>query len=141
MARQVHQKPTQDNNHTVTNLRRFLERQDTGAAFDILGIDGDLVAAFGHRAAYLVIRFCTRTRAYIFTDLRGSKCSRQREANVEFFARSFLPTLGSAFAIHADQVVPRIVVRRCDVTAANCAFCSSRSISTLCSHNIGCGCQ
>lgn len=42
-------------NPTARNLQSFLEKKDTGAAFDILGNDHDLVSAFGHRAAYLTL--------------------------------------------------------------------------------------
>ncbi|RKF53845.1 Peroxisomal acyl-coenzyme A oxidase 1 [Erysiphe neolycopersici] len=41
------------NNDTSKFLRRFLEKQDTGAAHDILTVDSDIVAAFAWRAAYL----------------------------------------------------------------------------------------
>ncbi|TKA49233.1 hypothetical protein B0A54_01310 [Friedmanniomyces endolithicus] len=40
-------------NDTEYILTTFLSRQDTGAAFDILGNDSDLVAAFAWRSAFL----------------------------------------------------------------------------------------
>ncbi|KAK4549620.1 hypothetical protein LTR36_004921 [Oleoguttula mirabilis] len=40
-------------NDTTAILSNFLSRQDTGAAFDILGNDSELVAAFAWRAAFL----------------------------------------------------------------------------------------
>ena len=42
--------PTNDTTHILSN---FLSRQDQGAAFDILGNDGDIVAAFAWRSAFL----------------------------------------------------------------------------------------
>ena len=41
------------NNDTSTILKHFLERRDMGAAFDILGRDEDIVAAFAWRASFL----------------------------------------------------------------------------------------
>jgi acyl-CoA oxidase len=41
------------NNETTSILSNFLARQDQGAAFDILGNDSDIVAAFAWRSAYL----------------------------------------------------------------------------------------
>lgn len=40
-------------NDTTAILSYFLKRQDVGAAFDIIGRDEDLVAAFGWRSAFL----------------------------------------------------------------------------------------
>ena len=40
-------------NDTQAILSNYLSRQDQGAAFDILGKDGDIVAAFAWRSAYL----------------------------------------------------------------------------------------
>lgn len=40
-------------NDTTSILAYFLKRQDTGAAFDIMGKDEDLVAAFAWRSAFL----------------------------------------------------------------------------------------
>lgn len=42
-----------NNNDTSKILRRFLDKQDTGAAHDILSVDSDIVAAFAWRTAYL----------------------------------------------------------------------------------------
>ncbi|EMC96940.1 hypothetical protein BAUCODRAFT_433376 [Baudoinia panamericana UAMH 10762] len=42
--------PTNDTTFILTN---FLSRQDTGAAFDVLGNDADIVAAFAWRSAFL----------------------------------------------------------------------------------------
>ena len=44
------QEPTND---TTAILSNFLSRQDQGAAFDILGNDADIVAAFAWRSAFL----------------------------------------------------------------------------------------
>ncbi|KAL8820727.1 MAG: hypothetical protein Q9223_001115 [Gallowayella weberi] len=41
------------NNDTSTILKHFLERRDMGAAFDILGHDEDIVAAFAWRTSFL----------------------------------------------------------------------------------------
>ncbi|KAM5431451.1 putative acyl-CoA oxidase [Microsporum ferrugineum] len=41
------------NNDTCTILQSYLSRRDTGAAFDILENDSDIVAAFAWRTAYL----------------------------------------------------------------------------------------
>lgn len=51
-ARSVQQgnDPTND---TTTILANFLKRQDTGAAFDVLGSDADIISAFAWRTAYL----------------------------------------------------------------------------------------
>lgn len=40
-------------NDTTTIFRYFLERRDMGAAFDVLGRDEDIVAAFAWRASFL----------------------------------------------------------------------------------------
>lgn len=40
-------------NDTTNILRYFLSRRDMGAAFDVLGQDSDIVAAFAWRAAFL----------------------------------------------------------------------------------------
>lgn len=40
-------------NDTTTILRTYLDKQDMGAAFDILGSDADLVAAFAWRTSFL----------------------------------------------------------------------------------------
>lgn len=45
--------PAAATNDTTSILAHFLSRQDTGAAFDILGSDADLVAAFAWRSAFL----------------------------------------------------------------------------------------
>ena len=42
-----------ETNDTTRILKHFLERRDMGAAFDILGRDDDIVAAFAWRAAFL----------------------------------------------------------------------------------------
>lgn len=46
-------KGTAPSNDTTTILRTYLDKQDMGAAFDILGSDADLVAAFAWRTSYL----------------------------------------------------------------------------------------
>jgi acyl-CoA oxidase len=46
-------KGTAPNNETSRILSHYLKRQDTGAAFDILNNDADIVAAFAWRTAYL----------------------------------------------------------------------------------------
>ncbi len=46
-------KGNEPTNDTTAILAYFLSRQDQGAAFDILGDDSDLVAAFAWRSAYL----------------------------------------------------------------------------------------
>ncbi|KAL8711357.1 MAG: hypothetical protein Q9220_004254 [cf. Caloplaca sp. 1 TL-2023] len=51
-ARAVIKGQASDNN-TSTILRHFLERRDMGAAFDILGRDEDIVAAFAWRTSFL----------------------------------------------------------------------------------------
>lgn len=40
-------------NETTTTLQFYLSRKDTGAAFDVLNNDADIVAAYGWRTAYL----------------------------------------------------------------------------------------
>ena len=40
-------------NDTTRILKNFLDRRDMGAAFDVLGRDEDIVAAFGWRTAFL----------------------------------------------------------------------------------------
>ena len=44
---------TEPSNDTMQILAYFLARQDTGAAFDILGNDADIVSAFAWRSAFL----------------------------------------------------------------------------------------
>jgi acyl-CoA oxidase len=51
-ARSVLQGSAADND-TTRILRHFLDRQDVGAAFDVIGSDTDLVAAFAWRTAFL----------------------------------------------------------------------------------------
>ncbi|KAL9589165.1 MAG: hypothetical protein Q9203_002041 [Teloschistes exilis] len=51
-ARSVLQGKASDNN-TSTILKHFLERRDMGAAFDVLGRDEDIVAAFAWRTSFL----------------------------------------------------------------------------------------
>ena len=51
-ARSV-QKGQEPINDTTYILSNYLSKQDTGAAFDILGNDSDIVAAFAWRSAYL----------------------------------------------------------------------------------------
>lgn len=46
-------KGQEPSNDTTAILSSFLKRQDTGAAFDVLGNDGDIVAAFAWRSAFL----------------------------------------------------------------------------------------
>jgi acyl-CoA oxidase len=46
-------KGNEPNNDTTEILHYYLKRQDRGAAFDILGNDADIVAAFAWRSAYL----------------------------------------------------------------------------------------
>jgi acyl-CoA oxidase len=46
-------KGTAPSNDTTKILRNFLDKQDMGAAFDILSEDADIVAAFAWRAAFL----------------------------------------------------------------------------------------
>lgn len=45
-------KGNEPNNDTTEILHFYLKRQDTGAAFDILGKDEDIVSAFAWRSAY-----------------------------------------------------------------------------------------
>lgn len=45
--------PVKGDNDTTRILKTFMKRRDTGAAFDVLTCDPDLVAAFAWRAAYL----------------------------------------------------------------------------------------
>ncbi|KAK3110529.1 hypothetical protein LTR53_015073 [Teratosphaeriaceae sp. CCFEE 6253] len=52
-ARAVLSGADRGSNDTTAILATFLARQDTGAAFDILGNDADLVAAFAWRSAFL----------------------------------------------------------------------------------------
>src|SRR5436190_19716789 len=40
-------------NDTTRIFRNFLDKQDMGAAFDILSSDADIVAAFGWRTSFL----------------------------------------------------------------------------------------
>ncbi|KAF2142498.1 uncharacterized protein K452DRAFT_358264 [Aplosporella prunicola CBS 121167] len=47
-------------NDTTRNLQNFLEKSEMGAAFDILGKDEDIVAAFAWRAAYLTFEALKR---------------------------------------------------------------------------------
>ncbi|KAK4496499.1 hypothetical protein PRZ48_012479 [Zasmidium cellare] len=47
-------KGNEPNNDTTEILSHYLKRQDVGAAFDILGKDEDLVAAFAWRSAYFI---------------------------------------------------------------------------------------
>ncbi|KAB8698121.1 hypothetical protein FH972_026371 [Carpinus fangiana] len=47
-------------NDTTKVLRNFLDRQDMGAAFDVLGSDTDIVAAYAWRAAYLTFEALKR---------------------------------------------------------------------------------
>jgi acyl-CoA oxidase len=44
------------NNDTTTIFHTYLKKQDVGCAFDILGSDEDLVAAFAWRASYLTFQ-------------------------------------------------------------------------------------
>lgn len=46
-------KGNEPTNDTTAILANFLSRQDTGAAFDVLGNDSDIVAAFAWRSAFL----------------------------------------------------------------------------------------
>jgi acyl-CoA oxidase len=46
-------KGTASSNDTTRILKHFLSRRDMGAAFDVLGKDEDLVAAFAWRASFL----------------------------------------------------------------------------------------
>jgi acyl-CoA oxidase len=46
-------KGTEPTNDTTYTLAHYLQRQDQGAAFDVLGNDSDIVAAFAWRSAYL----------------------------------------------------------------------------------------
>ncbi|EOO01158.1 putative acyl- oxidase protein [Phaeoacremonium minimum UCRPA7] len=45
--------PSQSDNDTARILKDFKRRQDMGAAFDVLGSDSDIVAAFAWRVAFL----------------------------------------------------------------------------------------
>lgn len=47
-------------NDTTKVLRNFLDRQDMGAAFDVLSSDTDIVAAFAWRAAFLTFEALKR---------------------------------------------------------------------------------
>ena len=47
-------------NNTTRVLADFQRRQDMGAAFDVLGNDSDIVAAFAWRAAYLTFEALKR---------------------------------------------------------------------------------
>ena len=46
-------KGNEPTNDTTAILANFLARQDQGAAFDVLGNDSDIVAAFAWRSAFL----------------------------------------------------------------------------------------
>ncbi|CAJ2513722.1 Uu.00g018410.m01.CDS01 [Anthostomella pinea] len=46
-------KGNEPTNDTTAILSNFLQKQDTGAAFDVLGNDSDVVAAFAWRSAFL----------------------------------------------------------------------------------------
>ena len=46
-------KGTEPSNDTMAILSSFLSRQTQGAAFDVLGNDSDIVAAFAWRSAFL----------------------------------------------------------------------------------------
>lgn len=52
-ARSVLKGVDPNTNDTTLILSTFLARQDTGAAFDVLGNDSDIVAAFAWRASFL----------------------------------------------------------------------------------------
>ena len=51
------EKPSNDTMHVLSN---FLKRQDMGAAFDVLGDDNDIVAAYAWRAAFLTFEALKR---------------------------------------------------------------------------------
>ena len=52
---------TAGDNDTSRSFKAFLARRDTGAAFDILTSDKDLVDAFAWRVAYLTFEALQQT--------------------------------------------------------------------------------